>query len=307
LPVEPIPSASSGRGEPSPPLLKFADIISAMADDAQARYDAKRSGRPLGPMTGYRSLDDALGGCLAPGLHVVHGSPGVGKTAFALQAAASCGCAALYVTAEMTALELFRRHTARVTGTYLGKFKSGELPPDEVADKALRAASAAPALALLDVTETPATAEQIRQAAEATRRAAAPGSDAGGGHLLVVVDSLHSWADGLDLGDVTEYERLNGALASLRVLSKRLSCPVLAVAERNRSSMKSDGLSASAGTRKFEYGAESLLSLDADGDSLDDNGEIEVKAKISKNRNGATGKTFHLMFHGALQRYRGID
>jgi replicative DNA helicase len=115
---------------------------------------------------------------------------------------------------------------------------------------------------------------------------------------------VHSWADGgPDVLD--EYERLNAGLAALRTVAGQLGCPVLAVAERNRLSMKSGGLSASAGSRKFEYGAESVWDLsvpekDAPPVAPD---ETPVVLHVAKNRNGAAGRRVPLVFHGALQRF----
>src|SRR5918996_1264990 len=84
------------------------------------------------PVTRIPQLDDVLGGALQPGVHVVHASPGAGKTALALQIAATCGFPALFVTCEMAPLELLRRITARVTETLLGRLKSGEYDPTRV-------------------------------------------------------------------------------------------------------------------------------------------------------------------------------
>ena len=58
-------------------------------------------GSPGGPVTGLAPVDIALGGYLAEGLHILHGAPGTGRTALSLQIAATCGAAALFVTAEM--------------------------------------------------------------------------------------------------------------------------------------------------------------------------------------------------------------
>lgn len=277
-----------------PTLVRFLSLLDGLCAEADARYEARRTGKPMAPVTGLPGLDEYLGDGLAPGLHILHGSPGVGKTAFALQASALCAYPALYLTTEMTPLELFRRHTSRVTGTYLGRLKSGELTGRMVRDLALRAAREAPLLALLDATETPAPMTDVLRAAEVVRQEAS--------RLLVVVDSLHSWADGIEAGG-EEYERLNTALAHLRLLSKRLDSPILVIAERNRSSMRSGGQSAGAGTRKIEYGAESILELDTKDDSFDASGEIAVTLTISKNRNGTTGKV-GLRFCGRLQSYR---
>ncbi|HZU78107.1 MAG TPA: DnaB-like helicase C-terminal domain-containing protein, partial [Dehalococcoidia bacterium] len=100
-----------------PQLVRLGGLLCAWEAEAAAAHAARVAGRPRGAVTGLRTLDRELGGALAVGLHVLHAAPGIGKTSFALQAAASCGCPALFVTCEMSPLELFRRHTARVTNT----------------------------------------------------------------------------------------------------------------------------------------------------------------------------------------------
>jgi replicative DNA helicase len=301
-PVTPAPDT------PAPPrLLLLGSLIDAFAADAQARHDAFITGRPLGPVLPFGKVNIAMGGAFAPGVHIVHGSPGVGKTAFGLQVAATCLCPALYITCEMSPLELLRRHTARVTKTDISIIKSGQLLPHDVLVKAQQAVADAPHLALLDATQAPATPAAILTAAETTRQI-----DPENPHLLIVVDSLHSWADGLPDGDgLTEYDRLNDALASLRLLAKRLDCPVLAIAERNRGAMRSGGQNAGAGTRKIEYGAETVLELDVRADSTGapmrpgPDGERQVGIKLSKNRHGANME-WTLLFHGGFQRFREV-
>src|SRR5829696_3798503 len=90
----------------SAPVMRLGDLIGALRDDAAAAYEAKQSGKPRGPITRIPQLDDVLGGALQPGVHVLHASPGAGKTALALQIAATCGFPALFVTCEMAPLEL---------------------------------------------------------------------------------------------------------------------------------------------------------------------------------------------------------
>lgn len=281
----------------APALMRLADLLAEWDSEAMALWDARQKGVARGPVTGLPKLDRELSGYLASGLHVLHGAPGVGKTAFCLQLAAGCGCPVLLVTCEMPPIELLRRITARVTGTFLGKFKTGEMAPTEASTLVREAVRELPHMALLDATQTYASATALLNAAQATREILPENP-----HLLLIIDSLHSWADGAP--PAPEYDRLNEHLALLRQISSRLSCPVLSVAERSRGSMDKGGLSASAGSRKFEYGAESVIELGADADAKPDlYGELPLTLRLLKNRHGAPGKAIRLSFNGALQRY----
>jgi len=279
-----------------PTMTRLSDLLTEWEQDAEAAYHAKQSGVPRGPVTGFGKLDQELGNFLSPGLHVLHGSPGTGKTAFGLQIAATCGCPALMVSCEMGRLELFRRITARVTGTYLGRLKSGEFDPVTSTSLARNAALASPDFALADATRVFAEPNWIQTAAEIVRGNAT--------HVLIIIDSVHSWAESQQSGQ-SEYDMLNAALAALRSMASHLHCPVLAIAERNRASMTTGGLNAAASSRKFEYGAEAVFDLNRPKETPPDAaGEVPVELTLQKNRNGATGKKISLRFHGALQRFR---
>src|SRR5438045_667911 len=119
-----MPSEAPVNETTTPRLLSLAGLLPEWEDDAIAARDAYVNHIPRGPVTGLPELDSALGGNLQPGVTVLQANTGTGKTALALQIAATCGFPALYLSAEMRALELFRRHAARVTGRYLGRFKS---------------------------------------------------------------------------------------------------------------------------------------------------------------------------------------
>ncbi len=282
-----------------PRLTRLADLLLDWEADAIAAHACYIEGTPRGPLTQLPTLDRELGGAILPGVHFLDASPGAGKTALASQIAATAQCPALYVTAEMAVLELFRRHTARVTGTYLGKFKTGELSPAISLGLARQAAAAAPELAYVDATRAPAYPTWLAERAEVLRGRAA--------HFLIVIDSVHSWAEAFPVREVTEYDALNAAIASLRGLASQLGCAVLGIAERNRTAMSKGGLSASAGSRKFEYGSESVWSLDRKEDAQPDAaGETEITLTLQKNRNGAPGRRVRLKFHGALQRFREV-
>lgn len=288
---------------PRPKLFQLRDVLSDFRNDAIAAHEAHRTGTPRGPQTGFKVLDRELCGALAPGLHFVHGNAGTGKTALALQIAAHNarpdGFPALYVTCEMTPVEMLRRLTANVTGTYLGRLKSGEMPPDEATALARRAIEAAPLLAFVDATQAAATPAYLWECAQIVKGSAP--------HLMTVIDSLHTWAQtltGTGQSTLTEYEGLNGAITALQRLAAGVRSPVLMISERNRDSMKSGGLNAGAGTRKIEYQGETIFDLTRKGEADDLSGEVPVTLKIEKNRHGASGKTIDLVFRGATQKFR---
>lgn len=285
----------------APKLIRMADLLDEFAADAKARNDAKISGSPLGAVSGFSKLDEAVGGAFAPGLHILHGSPGSGKTAFALQLAGSCECPCLFVTCEMAPLELLRRMTARLTGQYLGRFKTGEMSPAQALAYAESAIQKAPMLALLDATSVPAARQHIQQAAETTRKLAADNP-----HLLIIVDSVHSWVRGWQ-ADVDEYAALNSGLDILRTIAQEMNCAVIGIGERNRASMKTGGQSGTAGTRSFEYASETVLELQAKKDGTPDaDGKTHIELTLSKNRNGSPGRKIDLMFTGRLQEFEEV-
>jgi replicative DNA helicase len=284
---------------PDPALLTLPALIDAVASDADRAAARAATGRPAGPITGIAPLDVALGGHLAAGLHVLHGAPGTGKTALALQVATMCGAPALVVTCEMAPVELARRVIARTTGTYLHRLKSGELDGHAVRSLAHRATTGAGWVGILDATQGPApTVEDMHAALDAVRSLARRGGDAGRAAAdtgaLLVVDSGHAWASGLDIqaGPVTEYDRLNAAINGLHGLARHENAAVLVTAERNRASMVTGGQNAAAGTRTWEYRAETVLDLtddDKDKDARSDalpTGPRKVVIGIHKNRHG---------------------
>jgi replicative DNA helicase len=293
-----------------PRLLPLPDLLGALLDEAEADHAAKLNGALRGPITGLPKLDVELAGRLVPGYHVLHGNTAAGKTSFALQVAATCGFPALFVTLEMGPLELLRRVIARAAGVYLGRLKSGEYSRDTFAEYAHTALAACPMLALFDGTCAYVPRDKIRGAAQVWRE------HHGAAHVLVLIDSLHSWANAAPtFREVGEYEALGAAVSDLQRLAAELAAPILVVNERNRASADGGGVNAAAGSRKIEYGAETVWGLyretekDEHGKQrpkpFDAAGEVEAHLAIEKNRHGAGGRV-ELRFHGALQQWREV-
>ena len=278
--------------------MKLGQLLDEALADAEAAHDAYLAGRPRGPITGLASLDRELGGWLQPGLHILHSNSGTGKTALGWQAVTTAKHPAVFVSCEMGALELLRRLTARATSTYLGRLKSGELAPAVARQLYERAIATAPRAYLVDATLAYASPDYLLEVASLAKGQSI--------EFLLVLDSLHSWVEMLPDERASEYEAINEGLASLRLLANKLACPVLVIAERNRSAMKEGGINAGAGSRRIEFGSETVLSLDRKG-KPDPRGIVTIEMVLDKNRHGATGRTITVLFDGATQRFTEVD
>lgn len=134
--AEPMPPPNAADFEKNAPLASsmFAGAVKLML--ARARQQAKPVPMP------WPEVERAMGGGLWPGLHVLTGTTGSGKTQFALQVAfkaARVGVPTLYIGLELGELDLTARLLALAEGEstghtppkwsdiYLGKINSGEL------------------------------------------------------------------------------------------------------------------------------------------------------------------------------------
>jgi replicative DNA helicase len=287
---------------PKPTLTRLRDLLEEGYAEAAEAHEAFRTGTPRGPRIPFSPRwSREIGGFLPVGLTVLHGPPGSAKTALANQIAAEAGCPALIVTCEMAPLELLRRHAARETLTFLSKFRTGQLSPGTWLDLVRRTAAVIGDVAILDGTRAPVTINFIAECAAVTKGDRP--------HLVVVVDSLHSWVRGSGLLDgLTEYEATNVALHQLQRLAADLGAAVVVVAEQNRTNMGSDRQEAAAGSRVFEYCAELVIALSRDRDAqLDADGEVPILATLAKNRHGSAGTKIDLRFAGGFMKFREGD
>jgi replicative DNA helicase len=303
-----------------PKTTRLGDLLDEYNQFADKLEEARKTGKPFGPVTGLSTLDEQLGGAFQPGLHVVTASPGVGKTAFCLQLACNCGCPAFYVSCEMKPLILFQRIISRVTETRIDVLRNTALrdtgvvlPASKMKQLAITAVSSAPDLSLVDASVAFADPDWITREADTQRKAA------GSAHTLIVIDSLHSWVAGFRTADgktLDEYQRLTFAVDALRKVSSTLNSPVIYISEISKDAMKqhekgqSAGLSGAAGNRIIQYQADSVMSLETklnDGEPVkNDYGLIPVTLRFTKNRNGSPGRKVYLTFDELFQRFEEV-
>jgi replicative DNA helicase len=291
-----------------PKLTMLSDLITEFVTDTELAQKALESGMPRGPVTGLARFDEAVGGFLSNGLHILQAAPGAGKTAFSLQCASQCRFPSLFITTEMGTLELFRRLISRETGTFLGRLKTGELGGKEAMRLALITAENLPNLAILDGTDSYASPRQILDICGALKKKAETNQ------ILVVIDSIQMWAKSVrgtdaDFAGASEYELINAGLSSISALANRLNSPILAISHRNRVGNKntSASLHSAKGSGEVEYMAESVIDLTRKDEQPDLEGEVEVTLNLLKNRHGVPGISIPLKFCGRIQTFREFN
>lgn len=282
--------------------VRLGNLIPELIEANEATIEARRIGKPPGPTSNFARFDEILGGCFAPGLHILQSAPGDGKSALALQIAATCGFPAIYLTAEQPLIELFRRLIARTTNTFLVKIKKGEIDSKTLTRLAQTTAEKNPWLILLDSLTGYAGINDIYTMASALLEQAKQCS------CLIVIDSLQYWSRmaGSDptIRGINDYDLINTSLTALAKLANQLSVPIIAISHRNRQGNKGDGgLFSSKGSGDVEYIAESVLELTRKQLSSDPGGKTVCTLSIWKNRHGESGQTIELDFLGRIQQF----
>ena len=250
------PTAGPDGPRTAPRLLQLGQLLGEWEADARAAFDARTEGHP--PRSRLRPAPRSTrrwAGCSSPACTSSTAGRASGRRPSPCRWPARAAFPALYVTAEMRPLELLRRITARVTGTYLGGSRAASWRRRTRWPRRGRRSPPCPGWPW----PTPATPSPRRSGC--ARR---PWPCAGTRATCWWRSTPSTAGARRATSASTEYDRLNAAIGALRALAGQLGCPVLGIAERNRASMAGGGLSAAAGSRKFEYAAESVLDLSVD-------------------------------------------
>lgn len=293
----------SANPQPRRTLRSFISARDGVMESAATRAAIWRRGEIPGPITGFKDLDKILGGYLRPGIHVLHGGPGVGKSALTLSFARQCLAPSLIYSTELPDEEIYLRLVAQHTGVdmwQLDRMNDAELGPlyDTTGD-------AYPMIGVCDVTVDTPSLEDLKHGITVLQEKYRGKTRAHG--ILAVVDSVHTFAMRA-YSDMLERDRLDHALTNLEMLGKTLKVPIICVAERNRQSREESGQTAAKGTSKFEYSGESILGLDVDKKAMeeDPDGPLRCYLTTSKSRKGRAGKGVGLLFNGSTMQHRLI-
>jgi replicative DNA helicase len=245
-------------------------------------------------------LDEMIGGLRPAQLVVVGARPGLGKTSFAMdvmRAVSSAGKASLFVSLEMGLDQIGDRAVCTSLGMESSVYRGpGRLDRDRV-DRMLAEMEGLPIL----IEETPALSPS--QIAAVARRAARRG-DLG----VVVVDYLQ--IVGSDDRRDSEYDRVGKAATALKVLSKQIKAPVVALSQLNRQveerEDKRPRLSDLRATGQIEQDADVVAFLFREGYYDPKADQRPAELIVAKNREGATGLV-NLRWNGPLTRFENPE
>jgi len=284
-------------------LIATSDLLAGIIEGVRQRYEQRLATGSdiMGIPSGFSRLDHLLNG-LEPGLLVLGGQPGMGKTTLANQIAANvaeAGVPVLYVSYENSRENLILKQLCRLAGISETDARRGTADPVALAVVAQRFGQQSGSLyyveasADLTVEGIGIIGKQIQRRHKAER-------------VLVIVDYLQKMAHTAGYDEMRA--NVGKIAAQLRDLSRALASPVLALASLNRAGYK-DGAKPNIANLKesgdIEYGADVILLMsegETDGPPLGDGKRITLR--IEKNRGGPSGENVRFVFRPAVGDFR---
>ena len=260
------------------------DILGPAIDQMAAAFDGHASARIV--PTGFRDLDRLLGGGLHAGqLVVVAGRPGLGKSTigsdFVRHASLRHGMTSMFVTLEMSDVELLLRWISAETRIPLHLVRSGSLREEEW-EKVTQLIDRFVENRIMVYDDPGMYLPQIRAEARRMKRR----------HdlRLLVVDYLQLMSN--PGRKESRQQEVSDLSRGLKLLAKEIECPVVAMSQLNRNpetrADKRPGLGDLRESGSIEQDADVVILLhwDQSGDSAR-TGEVDFI--VAKQRNGPTG------------------
>lgn len=245
----------------------------------------------INPPTGIPRLDRMLSG-FSPGLWALLGTPGTGKTFFALHLALQFlrdpGAAVLYVSYEEPVMRLLIKAWSNYAGLRWDSYNSTLEDTEPLKQARAGFASMASRLALVEGDNILNMASLRRQARELKCLTKCT-------RLMVVLDYLQIAANVLAAPGKNGYQddvrgRVGMVVSGLRKMANRMDAVVLAISALNRGSYKdAQSLSAGRESSDIEYSADVLLRLHAQEQGCPSQDRRRLELHVLKNR--ITGET----------------
>ena len=298
-------------------LVKIRDALHAACEAAIAPQEARqqptledeflaylgRRGGAAVMSTGIAGLDKALDGGLHAGLTVLGAVSSMGKTSLMLQMGdtlAAAGRNVLFITIEMSRMELIAKSAVRGTRERARTLLDGKLPEEKV--RGLISAYRKKTGGRVELWEpdaplTPALLDEKVSAFCEQHE-----------NPVLFLDYLQLIAPAR--AGMTEKQTADAAVAMLKQLARRYDMPVIAASSLNREAYRpgsaEPGMSAFKESGSVEYSADLLLVLKyrTDADKEIKTGPRHLVLTILKNRFGATGESIPLDYEPEKELFR---
>lgn len=253
--------------------------------------------------TGFRALDDLTGGLYPCGLTIIAGRPGIGKTAFCMNIAASVALKEKMPVAifsqGMSNEDLMLIMLGQNAGLNPRKIKDGRMHESDWAKLTVAAGRFSEAPIYID--------DSLNTVTEIRKKAAGLNSRLKNGLKLVVIDCLQL----MTLPD--DSEEINNTLNGLGTLGNVLKVPVVATIQSRETAENRENkrptiqdLPSSAAIERY---AEEIFFLHRDEvyNQAEDNPRKGIAEIIfAKHRNGIAG-TVELRFCKEVQRFEDVN
>ena len=271
-------------------------------EDEFLAYLSRRGGTAV-MSTGITGVDKSLDGGLHAGLTVLGAVSSMGKTSLMLQIAdalAAAGRNVLFITIEMSRMELIAKSAVRGTKERARPLLDGRLPEERVRGLIFAYRQRTGGRVELwepDAPLTPAFLDEKVSAFCAQHE-----------NPVLFLDYLQLVAPAR--AGMTEKQTADAAVAMLKQLARRYDMPVMAASSLNREAYRpgsaEPGLSAFKESGSVEYSADLLLVLKYRTDA---DKEIKTRPRhlvltILKNRFGATGESIPLDYEPEKELFR---
>ena len=271
-------------------------------EDEFLAYLGRRGGAAV-MSTGIAGLDKALDGGLHAGLTVLGAVSSMGKTSLMLQMAdtlAAAGRNVLFITIEMSRMELIAKSAVRGTKERARPLLDGKLPEEKVRGLISAYRQKTGGRVELWEPDAPLTPAFLDEKVSAfCEQHESP---------VLFLDYLQLVAPART--GMTEKQTADAAVAILKQLARQYDMPVVAASSLNREAYRpgsaEPGLSAFKESGSVEYSADLLLVLKyrTDADRESKTAPRHLALTILKNRFGATGESIPLDYEPEKELFR---
>lgn len=248
--------------------------------------------------TGFSGLDDMIGGFTPGQMVIIAARPGQGKTAFATNVVTNMvagGVPVLFFSLEMSNLEITQRLFSSI----------GQIPLRDIRSRPIsqqtrqRVAEYGEYIAGLPLLIDDASRRRVLDLESVSRRAIRKH-----GVGCVVIDYL-----GLiepDMANQTRYEQVTAISRQIKTMARRLSVPVIVLAQLNREASSSKDrrpkISHLRDSGAIEQDADIVILIHRESKYDDQADKSKAEIIVAKNRNGTTGG-MELRWEGWFTRF----